>query len=244
MSKKFQEEQKAGAPAYIVTFSDMVTLLLTFFVLLLSLAQTQDKNLFQQGKDSFVDSIQMLGVGMLTGRRETPEFGQAKIKYSVNDSDEPADTRTLNAKDEDLRRLFTKLKEHATALRSQITADQVKFSVTDIRFASGRADLTEASKRSLNEFSRNLQTRPDGKHLKLYVLGLASDQPTPKAQLLLSAKRAQAVAHYLNDLPTLTAQKPVYAWGAGAGGDWIETDGAITKDLHILIAVLSKDMSL
>jgi len=40
------EDDKPKVPSYIVTFSDMVTLLLTFFVMLLSLAEVQDPELF------------------------------------------------------------------------------------------------------------------------------------------------------------------------------------------------------
>ena len=63
-----QEESAADeVPAYIVTFSDMVTLLLTFFVMLLSLATMQDPELLNKGRDSFVESLQALRSGHLHG---------------------------------------------------------------------------------------------------------------------------------------------------------------------------------
>ena len=46
------EEEGTKVPGYIVTFSDMVTLLLTFFVMLLTLADVQDPELFDKGRDS------------------------------------------------------------------------------------------------------------------------------------------------------------------------------------------------
>jgi chemotaxis protein MotB len=39
--KEPPKEDKIKVPSYIVTFSDMITLLLTFFVLLLSMASEQ-----------------------------------------------------------------------------------------------------------------------------------------------------------------------------------------------------------
>jgi len=49
--KKNQESGQGGAPAWMVTYSDMVTLLLTFFVLLLSMARL-DKVLFRDAAGS------------------------------------------------------------------------------------------------------------------------------------------------------------------------------------------------
>jgi len=48
------EEGSPKVPAYIVTFSDMTTLLLTFFVMLLSLAKMQDPELFNKGLGYFL----------------------------------------------------------------------------------------------------------------------------------------------------------------------------------------------
>ena len=47
--KKPQEEQDK-VPAWIVSFSDMITLLLAFFVLLQSIALEQDPALFHMGQ--------------------------------------------------------------------------------------------------------------------------------------------------------------------------------------------------
>ncbi len=61
--KKKPEEPKAGAPAFIVTFSDMITLLLTFFVMLLSMAKTQtDTTKFMHGQNSFRTAVANLGL--------------------------------------------------------------------------------------------------------------------------------------------------------------------------------------
>ena len=38
MRKTFEDEPKKGAPAYMNTYGDMMTLLLTFFVLLFSMS--------------------------------------------------------------------------------------------------------------------------------------------------------------------------------------------------------------
>jgi chemotaxis protein MotB len=51
-----------GAPAWMVTFSDMVTLLLTFFVLLLSMARMDDMK-FKEAAGSLRDAFGVMGGG-------------------------------------------------------------------------------------------------------------------------------------------------------------------------------------
>ena len=82
------EESGPKVPGYIVTFSDMVTLLLTFFVMLLSLAAVQDEELFNRGRDSFSFAIKNFGLGMLWGRKLKPDFGNVKIKHFISKPDE------------------------------------------------------------------------------------------------------------------------------------------------------------
>ena len=81
------EEGSPKVPGYIVTFSDMVTLLLTFFVMLLSLATVQDDEIFYKGRDSFSFAIRSLGLGMLLGSKPRPDFGSVKIKHFISSPD-------------------------------------------------------------------------------------------------------------------------------------------------------------
>ena len=268
--RRVTEEGPARVPAYIVTYSDMVTLLLTFFVMLLSLASVQDPELFYKGRGSFVQSIRELGLGMLYGRKVRPDFGSTKIKYFISTPDRQAQGRTIDAKEEELRRLFEKISRTMTALPSQIVAQKISFLVTNIQFSPGGATLDDSAKRFLTEFCLGLQQNIDFKTNKgsrfaggLYVLGLANDQVTEKQQWLLSARRAQAVADFLQSalgkrvgLPesrppgpewnpaSRSARHPtgqpwrIYWWGAGPGGDWVEKDSPISRHSQILIAVL------
>ena len=99
-------EEGTKVPAYIVTFSDMITLLLTFFVMLLSLANVQDPELFDKGRDAFLESIRHIGLGMLFGKEEAPRFGDIKTKHSISNPDELTDLRTVDASAEELRRII------------------------------------------------------------------------------------------------------------------------------------------
>jgi outer membrane protein OmpA-like peptidoglycan-associated protein len=216
----------------------MVTLLLTFFVMLLSLAKVQDPELFDKGRGAFVKSLRNLGLGMLSGLRSTPDLGSIKVKYSVSDPDESFEGRTIHAKEEEIRRLFNDLSRSVNTMASQIVAKNPSFSVTNIRFPRGDARLDESARRFLTEFCLYLQQDSGSKPVKLYVLGIAGEEATEKEQWILSAKRAQAVADFLEGVLPLGLGWGIYSWGAGPGGDWVGQDSPISKQSQILIATL------
>ncbi|HCO96652.1 MAG TPA: hypothetical protein DIU00_22395 [Phycisphaerales bacterium] len=245
------EDGGAKVPGYIVTFSDMVTLLLTFFVMLLSLASTQEPELFNKGRDAFLDSIRYIGLGLFFGKGEAAPMGQYKIKHYIDNPDELAENRTIDAKAEELRRILERLKQMTTIVPSQIAAKKANYSVANVHFLPGRVGLDGSAKTFLTGFSRDLQQDTGREPVDLYVLGLAPDGKNEKEQWLLSARRAQKVADFLrnNLFPDLSSQRQlgpaggrskwsVYSWGAGPGGDWVGRDSPISKRSQILIAVL------
>jgi len=231
------EEKGPKVPSYIVTFSDMVTLLLTFFVMLLTLAEVQDPELFNKGRGSFVQSLRYLGLGVLSGAKPALDFGHLKIKYSVDNPDESFEGRSIHAQEEQVRRLFSDLSRSMNTMSSQIVAKTPNFSVTNVRFPMGGARLDESARRFLTEFCLNLQDSGPGP-VKLYVLGLAGDEATDKEQWIVSAERAQAVADFLQGVMPLGPEQRVYSWGAGPGGDWVGQESPISKRSQILIAIL------
>ena len=240
MSQKQQVVENSGpkVPAYIVTFSDMVTLLLTFFVMLLSLASVQDPELFNVSRDAFVRHIETGGLGVLLGFKVTQDFGETKIKHFIPEPDNDLIVRTIDAKEEKVRRFFKKVSRTMETTRSQIVAKTNNFSITNISFSPGESQLNEPAKKFLTQFSVNLQQDTVPGEVKLYVLGLARDEQTEKKQWILSAMRAQAVADFLKRLLPPQLQCPVYSWGAGPGGCWVTRDSPVSRRSQILIAVL------
>ena len=245
--RQTNEEQGPKVPGYIVTFSDMVTLLLTFFVMLLTLADVQDPELFDKGRDAFLESLRYVGLGTLFGRQTMPEHGNLKTKHSVSNPEDISKNRTIDARAEQIERIFEELKNSAIALPKNITAEKANFSLANVRFLPGKADLNESSKQFLTEFCRDLQHSYDKKPVILYVLGLASEEKEERDQWLLSAIRAEIVAKYLrNCLKSISNQYntseifgtspkwSIYSLGAGQGTDWT---GINNSDSQILIAV-------
>jgi outer membrane protein OmpA-like peptidoglycan-associated protein len=152
-----RESKGSKVPAYIVTFSDMVTLLLTFFVMLLSLAKVQDPELFSKGRDSFWESIKNCGLGMLLGKRSSIDFDQIKRVYFIEDPNNESKTRGIDEQRKKLRQAFERISRSMTTLPSQIVAEKANFMVTNIRFSQGEAILDESAKKFLMEFCSSLQ---------------------------------------------------------------------------------------
>lgn len=241
-------------PAYIVTFSDMVTLLLTFFVMLLSLADVQDPELFNKGRDAFLESIAYIGLGSLFGKKETPPLGDHKTKHFVPEPEKSADRRTIDAKAEELQRILDKLRQAATLVPSRVMTQGTRFTVANVHFSPGRADLNEQATGFLAGFCRDLQQDTDSKPVELYVVGLAPDADKGKEQWFLSSQRAQAVAEFmenaLSPAPRPGVQHSLFkepsrwsvrSWGAGPGGNWAGPDGPISVTSQILIGILRTD---
>jgi len=236
--KKSAKSESPKVPAYIVTFSDMTTLLLTFFVMLLGLANVMDPELFYRGRGSFMQAMRELGLGMLYSRKRAPEFGSVKIKYFIETPDKQFPGRTIHAKEEEIRRLFKEVQRSMETMPSQIVAKKTIFSVTNVRFPPGEATLNVEAARFLTEFCLDLQHDRIDEAIKLYVLGLARDEAAEKQQWILSARRAQVVADFLRDTLASASNWTVYSWGAGPGGDWVGQDSPISKQTQILIALL------
>ena len=63
------KEEKRGVPAYMVSFGDMITLLLTFFILLVAMADTQDAGLVGVGRGPLIPHLNAKGQpGIMHGR--------------------------------------------------------------------------------------------------------------------------------------------------------------------------------
>ncbi|MGA1846852.1 OmpA family protein [Deferribacter abyssi] len=122
MAEKKCEECKAGAPEWMVTFSDMTTLLLTFFVLLLSMASLDQRKIkealgslqgalgvleagrkSEMGKEEilskmdFVQQIKKTQNQMLAGLRNYIEQANLSSQISVVKTDKGISVRIMDS---------------------------------------------------------------------------------------------------------------------------------------------------
>lgn len=175
MAKK-QKAAPAGAPLWMVTYSDMVTLLMTFFVMLLTMANFEDS----AKVDAVVGSIQ-LALGRGSGEntsRHTEEF-----------PDEPEGIS-------DMDKVGSKLSE---AMSNHLSDDLIKMSQTPteirikipgrILFAPGSAILHPAALQLLTDIAHALRD----KKISLEVEGHTDGTGGAEENWLVSAERAIAV---------------------------------------------------
>lgn len=238
MSRR-KEDKGPGVPGYIVTFSDMITLLLTFFVMLLSMAEEQHEELFEIGKTSFKRALADFGVsGFMISKSSGPQFDYPKPKHKIDEGEEQPEHRSIDAETELMRRVVLDLERTMKISPSQITGRTKTFTVTDIHFQPDSWALDPHAMEFLDRYSSNLKESVFSDNVIIYVVGIANSEPTEKRQWIVSTLRAQKVAEYLQStLPRQLKWQVVY-WGAGPGGEWTGSQGVVNKDTEIFLTVL------
>jgi len=242
MSSKRTSSEQSGSqvPGYIVTFSDMVTLLLTFFVLLLAMADEQHEDLFTAGQSAFKRALADFGLsGYLLSKHSGLDFQHPKAKYKIDEGLDERDNRSIDAEMETVRRRLLDLEKTMKIMPSQIVGVSKSFTVTDIHFKRGGWGLDEPAKEFLTTYCRQLEEGLGTSSVTLYVVGLAGSEPGARQQWQVSARRAESVARYIKGRLSAQSQWTVYCWGAGPGGDWIGPGGVISKQTDIMIVALT-----
>lgn len=102
-SKEKQEECPVGAPAWMTTYSDLVTLLLTFFVLLLSMAN-MDPVRFLEASSSLKDAF---------GMHKEP----AHVEFAIPVLPSPPITQYSPIQQETTQKVYEKVKSQIDSLR-------------------------------------------------------------------------------------------------------------------------------
>ena len=203
MPKK-EKKAPAGAPMWMVTFSDMVTLLLTFFVLLMSMA-SMDKIKFREASKSL-----SVAFGVLGSSDATNSSAPRIVTYSpVEDDLVNRVYRRLRAKLHDL-----KIDKEITLVKDR---GAVILRVEDsILFASGEKQVNPAAYPILQKVAELVRPLP----FNMKIEGHTDNQGPEMANWDLSVNRAISVLRYLAtnkllDLGSLSAtgygsQKPLF----------------------------------
>lgn len=178
------KKSEPGAPAWMVTFSDMVTLLLTFFVLLLSMAN-MDKVKFKDAASSIRGAF-----GVMNGASPTPISQPSVVEFAPIEDDYMA-------------RLYQRVQAVMTRLKLDREIELVKdrgaviLRVKDsILFAAGGSTLRPEAHPVLAKIAEMVRPLP----MSLRIEGHSDDTPTGNGDFSnwdLSVARSIAVLKFL-----------------------------------------------
>lgn len=127
MARKKKEEDSKGSPAWMATFSDLMNLLLCFFVLLYSMS-TVDAEKFQEVIASLQASVSILpGGGASIGEGQMISAGVRQLEFLDSYYSEMANSKTDDAKDEDTQNetdnVYEAYKEQELAESEQMASE-------------------------------------------------------------------------------------------------------------------------
>lgn len=175
------EDEEEGAPLWMITYADMVTLLLTFFILYYSIASMN----MQKFKEAIIGEEQA-SIGLLE------LLDSAEIKESIQN------LTGLKSND-----ILKDIQEVADETELDVETNDAKVVVRvpgASLFKPGQADLQLSARPVLDEVIRVVNKYPD---YKIHIQGHTDDEPISTERFPtnweLSAARATAVLRYFFD---------------------------------------------
>jgi chemotaxis protein MotB len=195
-NKVIVEEIKFGAvPTWMVTFADMTTLLLTFFVLLVSMSSMDNKSL----KSSFTNFTNASG---FLNFKELGEIYRSKDVMIKGIYEKIKDMPTIKRSDDpveipaDADEIFMKETGGQIAMQNVEGGFKLVFG-HKIMFESGKADIKEEMKPILDEVAKFIKAS----YFQVYIDGHTDDIPISNKEFssntILSLNRAYNVIKYL-----------------------------------------------
>jgi outer membrane protein OmpA-like peptidoglycan-associated protein len=250
MSKKpAQEESGEKAPLWIISFADMISLLMAIFVMLQTMATEHTNELFTSGRGKFEATIgefkrtiNGFGIpGMFGNSAGSHSMGTPRKQHHFDSPQpEPVTNPAVDGEEEKMRRLFTNLSRSAKTDRPQLTGKIQDYTFMPIQFTIAGDQLDSDTTSRLTQYVTVLeQAGITDDTVVYYVVGSAPDVPSPSEQWIVSEKRAQSVADFLRGALPESLRGKIYWWGAGAGGPWFASADSVKDQIHVLIATLA-----
>jgi chemotaxis protein MotB len=221
-----EEEGGPSAPFWMVTYSDMVTLLLTFFVMLMAMA-----NFEEVGRvEAVLESIRLaLGAG---GRHQT------LMGVTPEELNQPSEIEPLDELQPIMAQLRESLNRHVSDdfVRMTRTQTEIRVQLSDqVLFEPGRADLHPAAFSLLGGIAEAISGQP----VNINVEGHTDGTGDVKGNWELSALRAVAVVAFMQDRGGIDGRK-LQARGYGSFRPASPGGGDATWDRRVELVIQSK----
>ena len=184
-----EEDEDQGAPEWMVTFSDCMTLLLTFFVLLLSFSSFSDVSDYRKVRISFARAM----TSLTSSRVELDSFYAPSMVEYADNIDIGSEKPTLERGSEENRLNATEPKDFHDQKVFLVSSDQVFLGKGSVLSQQGRALLGDMA-----AFLKEIPNR---------VVISESDLVQTQDNTDLGLERAWAVMTFLSVQPGLTRDR-------------------------------------
>ena len=239
MARRKKVEQKAeSSGGWIVTFSDLMSLLLTFFILLYSMSSVSEAKFYEASQ-----SLQMA----LNGRGG----GTTILTESTSVVKEPPATPTEAVIDPEIKELYEKVSDYVEEndMTSKVSVEMDKDGVyVDIQesvlFSSGSADISGLGQKTLSTLAELVNSLKND----LVVEGYTDDVPIRNSNFTnnweLSTGRAISVLRFLSETEEVDPRR-LSAKGYGEYNPSVANDTdenrAINRRVNIVIVYDSQE---
>ena len=228
MAQRKKEKKKSGGPSYMVLYANLMTLLMTFFIVLVSMGTIEEEKV-KVGLGAFRESLLSGGLGILWGNIPVTfdyliEQERIKIKKEISTS---------------LKKNLEGTPEEGISVTTTKEGVFIKFS-EKVMFELGEADLKPEAKKILEkivpllkDYSRSYNIRIEG-----HTDNLSIHNKRFPSNWELSAARAISVVKYFQE-KELSSER-LSAIGYGEYRPLVPNDTAEDRALNRRIEILIK----
>jgi chemotaxis protein MotB len=210
--KPHEEHGHHGPPPWLISFGDMMTLFLCFFIILVTMAPTQDPGLTAAGLGPFVVALETSGMdGVLTGEKKLQRVNMYRERFGLDElSEEEFQDGRLEARDSlEIEQLWKSTLRPYAEMRQPVIA----------RFAVDSAELNAGTRKYLDAMAETL--RPGyGQLLLLEGHALDAGPRFQNSNAWLAVARSQQIKRYLVSKHGFVPQRvEARAWASEAPTD-------------------------
>ncbi|MET3682667.1 chemotaxis protein MotB [Alkalibacillus flavidus] len=212
MKPKKKKQPKSSAPLWMVTYSDMMTLILVFFILLFSMSQI-DATKFNAVAESYRQNVIFDFLPSQVEADNPTDFEEKSETDGENDSEDESATEnqteqaiTAEEDQENLQELYEEIQAYLdeNELNDMITANQTDQGVVlvlqeRVLFETGQAELIEDFQPFLDQLALLLSNMPNN----VEVEGHTDDRPIntyryPSNWELSTARASSVIRYFIN----------------------------------------------
>ena len=233
------EEAGEKVPIWIISFADMITLLLAFFVMLQSMAHSKDATLTKGVQRSFVTSMSRCGLpDFLFESDDQMDVDWQRLRYP-EDVGKESQTEEMpsNLQEDRISKIFDRMSKEMKSETSD-EAHQVLSRYTLTLAFNEQGQLDEAGRAKLDDLARETCQHAGQQPLEVVTYSLA--QPATKAAILQTAHQLAVAAGHLRESMAKNGRPevPVKAWGRLVGANPSSQPAAQADEGKILVVLL------